>query len=86
MERGAIQMRRSRYNLRMDVKILDLASLESFSGYYRIKFDYNYRIGVFRDGEFIQILKTEQKQLRENCVQRKYLGENGNKRDGRRIN
>ena len=58
MERGAIQMRRSRYNLRMDVKILDLASLKGFSGYYRIKFD-NYRIGVFWDGEFIQILKTE---------------------------
>ena len=59
MGRGAIQMRRSRYNLRMDVKIPDLASLKSFSGYYRIKFDYNYRIGVFWDGEFIQILKTE---------------------------
>ena len=86
MERGAIQMRRSRYDLRMDVKIPDLASLKGFSGYYRIKFDYNYRIGVFWDGEFIQILKTEQKQFRENCVQRKYLGENGNKRDGRRIN
>ena len=53
-------MRRSRYNLRMDVKILDLASLKGFSGYYRIKFD-NYRIGVFWDGEFIQILKTEYK-------------------------
>ena len=59
MERGAIQMRRSRYNLRMGVKIPDLASLKGFSGYYRIKFDYNYRIGVFWDGEFIQILKTE---------------------------
>ncbi len=86
MEREAIQIRRSQYNLRMGVKILDLASLEGFSGYYRIKFDYNYRIGVFWDGEFIQILKTEQKQPRENCVQRKHLGENGNKRDGRRIN
>ena len=53
MEREAIQMRRSRYDLRMDVKILDLASLKGFSGYYRIKFDYDYRIGVFWDGEFI---------------------------------
>ena len=40
-------------------EIPDLEALRGFSGYYRIKFDYSYRIGIFWDGEIIQILKIE---------------------------
>ena len=40
-------------------EIPDLQALKGFSGYYRIKFDYNYRIGIFWDGEVIEILKIE---------------------------
>jgi mRNA-degrading endonuclease RelE of RelBE toxin-antitoxin system len=43
-------------------EIPDLESLKGFSGYYRIKFDYNYRIGIFWDGEVIQILKVESRE------------------------
>jgi hypothetical protein len=40
-------------------EIPDLEPLKGFSGYYRIKFDYSYRIGIFWDGEVIEILKIE---------------------------
>ena len=43
-------------------EIPDLESLRGFSGYYRIKFDYSYRIGVFWDGEVIEILKIESRE------------------------
>jgi mRNA-degrading endonuclease RelE of RelBE toxin-antitoxin system len=43
-------------------EISDLESLKGFSGYYRVKFDYNYRIGIFWDGEVIQILKIESRE------------------------
>ena len=42
-------------------KITDLSHVEAMSGYpnfYRIKFDYNYRIGVYCDGETIEFLRV----------------------------
>lgn len=43
-------------------EISDLEPLKGFSGYYRIKFDYSYRIGIFWDGEVIEILKIESRE------------------------
>jgi mRNA-degrading endonuclease RelE of RelBE toxin-antitoxin system len=43
-------------------EIRDLEALKGFSGYYRIKFDYNYRIGIFWDGEVIELLKIESRE------------------------
>ncbi len=43
-------------------EIPDLEPLKGFSGYYRIKFDYSYRIGIFWDGEVIEILKIESRE------------------------
>ncbi len=43
-------------------EIADLEALRGFSGYYRVKFDYNCRIGIFWDGEVIQILKVESRE------------------------
>jgi mRNA-degrading endonuclease RelE of RelBE toxin-antitoxin system len=42
--------------------IPDLEALKGFSGYYRIKFDYSYRIGIFWDDEVIEILKIESRE------------------------
>lgn len=38
--------------------IANLESLKGFPGYYRIKFDYRYRIGIYCDGETVEILKV----------------------------
>ena len=43
-------------------EIPDLEPLKGFSRYYRIKFDYSYRIGIFWDGEVIEILKIESRE------------------------
>lgn len=43
-------------------EIPDLEALKGFSGYYRLKFDYSYRIGIFLDGEVIEILKIESRE------------------------
>ena len=43
-------------------EISDLEPLKGFAGYYRIKFDYSYRIGIFWDGEVIEILKIESRE------------------------
>lgn len=43
-------------------EIPNLEALKGFSGYYRVKFDYNYRIGIFWDGETMQILKVESRE------------------------
>ena len=43
-------------------EIPDLQALKGFSGYYRIKFDYNYRIGIFWNDEVIEILKIESRE------------------------
>lgn len=43
-------------------EIPDLEVLKGFTGYYRIKFDYNYRIGIFWDEEVIEILKIESRE------------------------
>jgi mRNA-degrading endonuclease RelE of RelBE toxin-antitoxin system len=43
-------------------EIPNLEALRGFSGYYRIKFDYSYRIGIFWDGETMQILKVESRE------------------------
>ena len=42
--------------------IPNLEALKGFSGYYRIKSDYSYRIGIFWDGEVIEILKIESRE------------------------
>lgn len=47
---------------RMLSEISDLEPLKGFSGYYRIKFDYSYRIGIFWDGEVVEILKIESRE------------------------
>jgi mRNA-degrading endonuclease RelE of RelBE toxin-antitoxin system len=43
-------------------EIPDLEALKGFSGYYRIKFDYRYRIGIFWNSEVIEILKIESRE------------------------
>jgi mRNA-degrading endonuclease RelE of RelBE toxin-antitoxin system len=43
-------------------EISNIEPLKGFSGYYRIKFDYSYRIGIFWDGEVIEILKIESRE------------------------
>jgi len=43
-------------------EIPDLQALKGLSGYYPIKFDYNYRIGIFWDGEVIELLKIESRE------------------------
>jgi mRNA-degrading endonuclease RelE of RelBE toxin-antitoxin system len=43
-------------------EIPDIETLKGFSGYYRIKFDYSYRIGIFWNGEVIEILKIESRE------------------------
>jgi len=49
-------------NARSLTEISELEPLKGFSGYYRIKFDYNYRIGIFWDSEIIQMLKIESRE------------------------
>ncbi|OQW90487.1 MAG: hypothetical protein BWK79_19760 [Beggiatoa sp. IS2] len=42
-------------------KITDIPHLEEIAGYpnyYRIKFDYNYRIGIYCDGETVEFLRV----------------------------
>ncbi len=42
-------------------KITEIPHLEEMAGYpnyYRIKFDHNYRIGVYCDGETVEFLKV----------------------------
>jgi mRNA interferase RelE/StbE len=39
-------------------EISDLEPLQGFPGYYRIKFDYRYRIGIYWDGETIEVLQV----------------------------
>jgi mRNA-degrading endonuclease RelE of RelBE toxin-antitoxin system len=36
----------------------NLIQLSGFSGYYRIKFDHHYRIGLFFDGDTIAFLRV----------------------------
>jgi mRNA-degrading endonuclease RelE of RelBE toxin-antitoxin system len=43
-------------------EIPNLEPLKGFAGYYRIKFDYSYRIGIFSDGDIIEILKIESRE------------------------
>ena len=38
--------------------ISNIQKIEGSEGYYRIKFDYRYRIGLFYDGETIVLLKV----------------------------
>ena len=35
-----------------------LEPLQGFSNYYRIKFDYRYRMGIYHDGSGVEILKV----------------------------
>ncbi len=43
-------------------EIPDIEALKGFLGYYRIKFDHSYRIGIFWNGEVIEILKIESRE------------------------
>jgi mRNA-degrading endonuclease RelE of RelBE toxin-antitoxin system len=36
----------------------NLTQLSGFSGFYRIKFDYRYRIGLYFDGDAIEFLRV----------------------------
>lgn len=38
--------------------IAELESMSGFCGYYRIKFDYRYRMGVYFDNECLQFLRV----------------------------
>lgn len=42
--------------------IPNLETLKGFPGYYRIKFDYRYRIGIFLNDETVEILKVESRE------------------------
>jgi len=42
--------------------IPNLEPLKGFAGYYRIKFDYHYRIGIFINNQTIEILKVESRE------------------------
>lgn len=38
-------------------ELANIAELSGYPNYYRIKFDYRYRIGIYFDGEIIEFLR-----------------------------
>ena len=40
------------------VNISDLEEMSGFPNYYRVKFDYRYRIGIYCENELIQFLRV----------------------------
>ncbi|MFI3122299.1 MAG: hypothetical protein QX191_03810 [Methylococcaceae bacterium] len=44
------------------VNISDLEEMSGFSNYYRIKFDYRYRIGIYCENEIIQFLRVDNRE------------------------
>jgi len=41
------------------VNISDLEEMSGFPNYYRVKFDYRYRIGIYCENELIQFLRVD---------------------------
>jgi len=41
------------------VNISDLEEMAGFPNYYRVKFDYRYRIGIYCENELIQFLRVD---------------------------
>ena len=39
-------------------EIADIEPMEGHPGFYRIKFDYRYRMGIYSDGETVQFLRV----------------------------
>jgi mRNA-degrading endonuclease RelE of RelBE toxin-antitoxin system len=39
-------------------ELTDITEMSGYSNFYRIKFDYRYRIGIYFDGEIIEFLRV----------------------------
>ena len=44
------------------VNISDLEEMSGFPNYYRFKFDYRYRIGIYCENELIQFLRVDNRE------------------------
>ena len=44
------------------VNISDLEEMSGFLNYYRVKFDYRYRIGIYCENELIQFLRVDNRE------------------------
>ncbi|MDD4906374.1 MAG: hypothetical protein PHD39_09490, partial [Methylobacter tundripaludum] len=44
------------------VNISDLEEISGFPNYYRVKFDYRYRIGIYCENELIQFLRVDNRE------------------------
>ena len=44
------------------VNISDLEEMSGFPNYYRVKFDYRYRIGIYCQNELIQFLRVDNRE------------------------
>ena len=44
------------------VNISDLEEMSGFPNYYRVKFDYRYRIGIYCENELIQFLRVDNRE------------------------
>jgi len=44
------------------VNISDLEEMSGFPNYYRVKFDYRYRIGIYSENELIQFLRVDNRE------------------------
>jgi len=44
------------------VNISDLEEMSGFPNYYRVKFDYSYRIGIYCENELIQFLRVDNRE------------------------
>ena len=53
--RGVLEQARSAKSLG---EVHELEAMSGYSGFYRIKFDYRYRIGVYLDGDCVQFLRV----------------------------
>ena len=44
------------------LNISDLEEMSGFPNYYRVKFDYRYRIGIYCENELIQFLRVDNRE------------------------
>jgi mRNA interferase RelE/StbE len=44
------------------VNVSDLEEMSGFPNYYRVKFDYRYRIGIYCENELIQFLRVDNRE------------------------
>jgi mRNA interferase RelE/StbE len=40
------------------VELPNLTEMSGYPNYFRIKFDYRYRIGIYSDGEYVEFLRV----------------------------